>query len=100
MLKESNLFLVDFAKMADSNGCVMHAVLALAATYVLDYTQGSPWRERANFHYSEATRLLSLALKDKKTHEIGKEDAVVSAIIILTCEDVSTSFSFLLQPRA
>lgn len=86
--------------MADSNRCVMHSVLSLAATYVLDYTQASLWRDRANFHYKEATRLLGLALKDKEAHEIGKEDALVSAMIILTCEDVSFLFSFLLQPRA
>ena len=83
--------------MADSNACVRHSVLALAATYVLDYTQEPQWRDKANYHYEKATRLLSEALKNRESHEVGKEDAVVASLIILTCDDVSTKYLIYLE---
>lgn len=74
--------------MAAGSECVKHALLALAAGYVLDYQPSEKLQTRANFHYRRAVDLLGRALRDAETHEVGKEDAVIGALVLLNCDDV------------
>jgi hypothetical protein len=69
--------------------CVKHAILSLAAGYFLDYAPSELLRERANFHYQRAAELLSYAIRDSETEEIGKGDSVIGALILLMSNDVS-----------
>jgi hypothetical protein len=89
LLPKTNFWLRDIAPIADKNQCVNHALLALAATYVLDYKPMPQLQERANYHYKRAVELVGEAIKDPDAHEVGKEDAVVGALVILLSEDVS-----------
>jgi hypothetical protein len=75
--------------MAEKDECVKHAVLALAAGYALDYHPSEILRQRANFHYRKASELLSEKILDPTLQEVGREDALVGALRILWCDDVS-----------
>jgi hypothetical protein len=75
--------------MAESDECVKHALLALTAGYALDYHPTEKLRQRANFHYQRASDLLSQKLANPAIHEVGKEDAVVGALRLMWCDDVS-----------
>jgi hypothetical protein len=74
--------------------CVKHAILSLAAAYFLDYAPSETLRERANQHYWTAVELLSHAIRDPETQEIGKGDSVVGALILLMSDDVSPFLPF------
>ena len=74
--------------------CVKHAILSLAAAYFLDYAPSERLRKRANYHYQRAVELLSYAICDSETEEIGKGDSVIGALILLMSNDVSLFFSF------
>ncbi|KAL8897114.1 MAG: hypothetical protein Q9207_007375 [Kuettlingeria erythrocarpa] len=77
LLAESNGFLNDITPMAASNHCVKHALLALSATYVLDYLPSKELERVANMHHKRAVILLSQALNNEKTYIPGGEDAVL-----------------------
>ena len=76
--------------------CVKHAILSLAAAYFLDYAPSEKLRGKANYHYWKAVELLNHAICDPKTEEIGKDDSVVGALILLISDDVSP-FSYFLM---
>lgn len=78
--------------MIAGSECVKHALLSLASAYVLDFIHSEQLRERANYHYKRAVDLLGHALRDPEAHEVGKEDGIVSAIILLLSDDVSHFF--------
>jgi hypothetical protein len=78
---------------AIGSSCVKHAILSLAAAYFLDYALSESLRRKANYHYWRAVELLSQAISDPETYEIGKGDSVVGALILLMSDDVS-SFSY------
>lgn len=75
--------------MADKDECVSHAVLALASAYVLDYKPCAEIQRRANHHYKCAVDLVGQAMRDPQSHQVGKDDAVVAALILLFSDDVS-----------
>lgn len=89
MLHKTNGWLIDLAPMAEADECVKHALLALAAGYALDYHPNERLRQRANFHYRRASEMLSQKILDLSLQEVGKEDALVGALRILWCDDVS-----------
>ena len=97
LLAKSNGFYCDIAPMAADNDCVKHALLTLAATYVLDYLPSEPLRDRANWHYNKAVALLDEGLKSSETREIGKEDAIIGALVLLNCDDVNDPSLLCLQ---
>lgn len=72
LLAKSNGFYNDIAPMAVENPCVKHALLTLAATYVLDYLPSEELRARANHHYTRAATLLDEEIKSTtpENHEI------------------------------
>ncbi|KAE9378263.1 hypothetical protein N431DRAFT_461797 [Stipitochalara longipes BDJ] len=88
LLSKSNFWLCDLAPIADKNELVSHAVLALAAAYVLDYRPIPKLQNRANFHYKKAVELMGDALRDPQSQEVGKDDPIVSALILLLSDDV------------
>ena len=91
LLSKSNGYLCDIAPMAPKNECVKHALLAMAASYVLDYAPSDSLRARANKHYKKAADLLSQSLKDPKTYTVGGEDSVLAALVLFSHDDVSAS---------
>lgn len=85
----TNFWIHDIAPIADNNQCVLHALLALAAAYVLDYKPIPELLARANRHYKLAVELLGKALQNPTSHKVGKDDAVIGALILLLSNDVS-----------
>ena len=88
LLPESNGFLNNITPMAAGNACVKHALLALAATYVLDFVPSKELEKVANMHHKRAVILLSQALNDEKTYAPGAEDAVIGAMVLMSQNDV------------
>ncbi|KAJ8125883.1 hypothetical protein O1611_g7755 [Lasiodiplodia mahajangana] len=87
LLPKTNAW-VDFTSVVDGDECARHAALAFSAGYMLDYVPNEKLRIRANFHYKRASELLTLALKDPTIYTIGKDDAVVTALMLLWSEDI------------
>lgn len=75
--------------MAQKDTCVRHALLALSGGYILDYRSDDNLQKRVNKHYGRATSLITQALANPQTHEIGKGDNIVAAIVLLLVDDVS-----------
>jgi hypothetical protein len=90
-MSETNFWLVDIAPLADGNECVKHALLASTAAYVLDYIPRESLQRRANYHYRRAVDLLSQALRDRAAQEVGKEDTIIAALLLLSCDDVRSA---------
>jgi hypothetical protein len=88
LLLRSNAWL-EQSCIVDYDECARHAALAFSAGYMLDYAPSERLRVRANYHYKRASELLTLALKRPSTYMPGNEDAVVTAIELLYCDDVS-----------
>ncbi|KAL8687405.1 MAG: hypothetical protein Q9218_006414 [Villophora microphyllina] len=88
LLPGSNGFLNDITPMAARNNCVKHALLALAATYVLDYLPSKELEKIANMHHKRAVITLGQALNDEKTYTPGGEDAVVGALALMSQNDL------------
>lgn len=88
MLPKSNAWM-DLASVIDADDCARHSALAFSAGYLLDYVRSDKLRIRANFHYKRASELLTIALSDPRIYEVGKEDAVVTSIQLLMCDDAS-----------
>ena len=45
-------------------------------------------RARANHHYARAVTLLDKGINTAENHEMGKEDAIIGALVLLNCDDV------------
>ena len=75
--------------MAESSECVKHALLSMAATYVLDYAPADELKVRANIHHKRAVKLLSIELAKMGTYKPGGEEVALCALSILNQEDVS-----------
>jgi hypothetical protein len=75
--------------MAEKSRCVMSALLALSATYILDFQPSEQLERVANWHHREAVRLLGEELNNQKTYQPGNEDAVIGTIVLLNQDDVS-----------
>lgn len=99
LLAKSNGFYNDIAPMAVEKPCVKHALLTLAATYVLDYLPSEELRARANHHYTRAATLLDEEINNPRNHEIGKEDGIVGALVLLNCDDVGHWFHLKRPPK-
>ena len=75
--------------MAESSECVKHAVLSMAATYVLDYAPSDRLKAKANVHHKLAVKLLDLELAKAETYQPGGEEVALCALSVLNQEDVS-----------
>lgn len=76
--------------MASSDVCVKHALLALAGSYVLDYLPSPDLLARTNRHYQKAVEAINDALQNPDTHGVAKGDSVISAVLLLLVDDVSS----------
>jgi hypothetical protein len=90
LIPSGNCYLTDIAPIAANNECVKHAILALSATYILDYSNEDHIKTRANFHWKRAVHLLTRELNDSGLCEPGKEDSVVAALVLFSHNEVPT----------
>lgn len=84
LIPAENCYLKEVLPIATRSDCVKHAVLALAATYIMDYAIQEKVEMRANFHWKRAVHLLTRELNNKETCQPGKEDAVLAAMAIFS----------------
>ena len=75
--------------MAERSECVKHALLSLAASYVLDYAPADNLKARATLHHSRAVRLLDSELAKAGTYQPGGGEEAICTLAILNQEDVS-----------
>lgn len=93
-MSKTNFWVTDLAAISDGNECAKHALLASTAAYILDYQpKNQQLRVRANAHYRRAADLLSKGFRGPEIRDIGKEEAIVTAVLFLVCDDVSVSIS-------
>jgi hypothetical protein len=89
MLLPDNYWSLQMVPMAMAHDCTRHALLSFTTSYALDYEPNDQMRLRANYHYRRAVELLSEALSNAETYEVGRDDAVVAAMIMILSNDVS-----------
>jgi hypothetical protein len=87
LIKENNGWLNELLPMADKDEAVHHALLAFSAGYALEYKPDMKLLNRANLHYRTASDLLTKRLMNPI--KSGDEDAVVGALRLMWCDDVS-----------
>lgn len=86
LLAKSNGFYNDIAPMAVENPCVKHALLTLAATYVLDYLPSEELRARASHHYTRAATLLDEEINNpRKPRDLAKK---TGSLVLWSCSTV------------
>lgn len=90
LLPKTNLWLRDVAPIAAKNDLVKHALLALSAGYWLHFNPNEEILARANNHYRRATKLLTDEINNPDSRKVGKDDAVVSAMLLLFLDDAVT----------
>lgn len=78
--------------MAETSNCVRHAILSLAATYVMDFERTQSIKSRANYHQREAIRHLGRELKLIETYDVTKGDNIIAALMLLSHNEVSINF--------
>lgn len=74
-----------------------HAILALAATYILDYSGEEKVKTQANLHWKRAVHFLSRELQATEKCKPGKENAVLAAMVLFSHNEVGDAFSTLSQ---
>ena len=74
--------------MAEKKPVVKHAILTLAASYILDFNPSEGVRQRANYHYGKAVLLLGEELKDIENRVPGKGEALIASLIVLGHNEV------------
>jgi hypothetical protein len=75
--------------MAESDECMKHALLAFAGGYALDLNPSEYLRNRTNYHYREASKLLTEKLRNPRNLAFGEEDALVGALRVFWSDYVS-----------
>lgn len=103
LLEQSNAFLVDYAPMIGQSSSVKYSILALAASYVLDYRWSDSLQERANSHYSKAVACLEQDMRNPASFAPFQEDSIVAGFVLLLSNDVGIphgSISRLRHPLA
>ncbi|KAK4141811.1 uncharacterized protein C8A04DRAFT_30656 [Dichotomopilus funicola] len=88
MLLPGNYWYHEVPAIAVKHACTRHALLALSASYVLDYEPTEEIRMRANRHYYTAVKLLEDALNSETTYAVGQDDGVVAAMILIFCNEI------------
>ncbi|KAL1801730.1 hypothetical protein ACET3X_002072 [Alternaria dauci] len=82
VIKADNCYLHEIIPIAVKSDCVKHAILALAATYILDYSGEEKVKASANLHWKRAVLLLDKELQDTERCKPGKENAVIAAMLL------------------
>lgn len=92
MLSKTNFWLADIAAIAVKAPCVQHALLAISAAYVLDYSPSPNLLARTNENYQKAVSLMSEALSNGTAVE--QSEVIVSALSLLISDDVRILYYF------
>lgn len=74
--------------MAQKSPVVKHAILALAATYVMDYKRSKQLMLRAHQHHLKAVYLFGIELHKAENYEPGNGDAFVAALMTFNHNEV------------
>ncbi|CAN9156882.1 unnamed protein product [Alternaria alternata] len=82
VIPADNCYLHEIIPIAVKSDCVKHAILALAATYILDYSGEEKVKESANLHWKRAVLQLDKELHDTERCKPGKENAVIAAMLL------------------
>ena len=84
----TNAFLNDVTPMASVKPCVKYAILALAASYVLDYKPSKSLQLRAQSHYKKAVLLLGQELNRPDAFTPGGGEAALAVLMLLSHNDL------------
>jgi hypothetical protein len=82
VIPSDNTFLRQVTPIAEKSDLVRHAIISLAATYVLDFNRRPEILERAELHHSNGVALLSKCLRDKTSYFPGKAEHVLAALVL------------------
>lgn len=83
-----NAYKTEIAPMAEKSPLVLRAILALSATYMMDFHTSPRWKKRAQQHHEDALDLLSQELHNQNNYNPGQELAVVAALTLLAHNEV------------
>lgn len=92
ILTRTNSWKVDLGPMLPSSEPLRNALLAMACTYILDYSRDERLRDRANAYYYAAVKAVGKKMQDPKEWEVGKGDDLVGTFVLLSMHDVSKPF--------
>ena len=90
MLKKTNLWLADFAKMQSNDG-VRAAIQSLAGVYIYDYQPTKGIRDRVNEHFGVAESRLSQLLNNPQALAADQGNEIITMCAIMSMQDVSAS---------
>ncbi|KAI1194150.1 fungal-specific transcription factor domain-containing protein [Nemania serpens] len=82
VIPSDNTYLKQIVPMAEKNALVRHCILAVAASYVLDWYFNAEIEQRANYHFAKALALLNDELKNCDFHIPGNGETLVASIIL------------------
>jgi hypothetical protein len=88
ILKDTNLWLTEFARMHDREG-ILAAIQCLAGTYIYDYMPQSIVRQRVNERFAVAESRLSYLLEHSAKLDRQDSMELVTLSSILSMQDVS-----------
>jgi hypothetical protein len=91
LVPQDNLYLHQIIPMAASSDLVRHAMLALAASYVLDFEHRSELRSRAEKHHKSAVQLFGEQIRQRVNYDPGQEFILVAGTILYMHQQVSVS---------
>lgn len=91
LIKADNCYLQEVIPIAVKSDCVKHAILAQAATYILDYSGEEKVKTEANVHWKRAVHLLNRELQATERCKPGKENAIVAAMVLFGHNEVGSS---------
>ncbi|KAJ6779597.1 hypothetical protein PWT90_08513 [Aphanocladium album] len=87
VLKGTNLWLTDFAKMHDSVG-VLSAIQSLAGIYIHDYLPDKIVRRRVNERFAIAEARLSRLLQDQANLDARESSELITLASLLSMQDI------------
>ncbi|KAJ6783549.1 hypothetical protein PWT90_10636 [Aphanocladium album] len=87
VLKGTNLWLTDFAKMHDSVG-VLSAIQSLAGIYIHDYLPDEIVRRRVNERFAIAEARLSRLLQDQANLDARESSELITLASLLSMQDI------------
>jgi hypothetical protein len=92
-VKSDNAYQTEIAPMAERSPLVQHAILSLSATYILDYQTSLHLEAKAQHHHKSALTLLGIELNTRGNYDIGREEALVAALMLLSHNEVRSFFA-------
>jgi Fungal specific transcription factor domain len=78
----------EIAPIAANNELVKHSLLALTASYFLDFQKGSVIAETARSHHSRAVMILDQELRSLEWGVPGKEEAITAGLLLIILNEI------------